>query len=112
MGDAELPSEEYSYNAVTGELMIYGAYITGDIQILAEFIKEPSEEPGDTEQPGDTETPDDTEKPGESENPDGETPSEVPETGDAANITVWLLVFAASAILVILTLFKRKGTAK
>ena len=51
-------------------------------------------------------------KPGESENPDGETPSEVPETGDAANITVWLLVFAASAILVILTLFKRKGTAK
>lgn len=112
VGDAELPSEEYSYNAVTGELMIYGAYITGDIQILAEFIKEPSEEPGDTEQPGDTETPDDTEKPGESENPDGEAPSEVPETGDAANITVWLLVFAASAILVILTLFKRKGTAK
>ena len=58
------------------------------------------------------ETPDDTEKPGESENPDGETPSEVPETGEAANITVWLLVFAASAILVVLTLFKRKGTAK
>ena len=112
VGDAELPSEGYSYNAVTGELMIYGAYITGDIQILAEFIKEPSEEPGDTEQPGDTETPDDTEKPGESENPDGETPSEVPETGDAANIAVWLLVFAASGILVILTLFKRKGTAK
>ena len=50
VGDAELPSEGYSYNAVTGELMIYGAYITGDIQILAEFIKEPSEEPGDTEQ--------------------------------------------------------------
>ena len=112
VGGAELPSEGYSYNAVTGELMIYGAYITGDIQILAEFIKEPSEEPGDTEQPGDTETPDDTEKPGESENPDGEAPSEVPETGDSANITGWLLVFAASAILVILTLFKRKGTAK
>ena len=92
--------------------MIYGAYITGDMQIMAEFIKVPSEEPEDTEQPGDTETPDDTEKPGESENPDGEAPSEVPETGDAANITVWLLVFAASAILVILTLFKRKGTAK
>ena len=112
VGGAELPSEGYSYNAVTGELMIYGAYITGDMQIMAEFIKVPSEEPGDTEQPGDTETPDDTEKPGESENPDGETPSEVPETGDAANIAVWLLVFAASAILVILTLFKRKGTAK
>ena len=102
----------FEKGSTTGELMIYGAYITGDIQILAEFIKEPSEEPGDTEQPGDTETPDDTEKPGESENPDGETPSEVPETGDAANITVWLLVFAASAILVILTFFKRKGTAK
>ena len=112
VGGAELPSEGYSYNAVTGELMIYGAYITGDMQIMAEFIKVPSEEPGDTEQPGDTETPDDTEKPGESENPDGETPSEVPETGDAANIAVWLLVFAASGILVILTLFKRKGTAK
>ena len=128
IGGAKLPSEGYGYDAVTGELVIYGAYITGDIRITADFAEAESEKPGDTDQPGDAETPDDTEKPGESENPDdpddsgrpgesgqtdGESSSEIPETGDSVNATGWLLVFAASGVLVtLLTILKRKGIVK
>jgi len=109
---AELPAESYSYDAAIGELVIYGGYVTGDIEIAAEFSKVSTvdpDAPSNSEKPVNPEDPEKptTEKP---EDPNKESPSESPETGDSTDLTVWFIVLAVSGILLIVT--KRKAAFK
>lgn len=77
-GGEEISADGYSYDAESGELVIYGAYITGDIEITAEFIEASPETPDDSSS---VETPDDSSN---VEVPDDSSDVEIPD--DSSNV--------------------------
>ena len=88
-----IPEGGYDYDAVTGKIVINGSHVTGDIEILAEFIKS-----GEPAEPGQTEV---------------VPPSKAPNTGDTSDLTTWLVILAASGtIAAILAVAKRKEALK
>ena len=113
---AELPSEGYAYDPATGALTVYGAYVTGDIELIADFVQDTQggQEGGGSQDgkpsiPGHTQDGNITSPDGTTENNGSTGGKESPQTGDSQNILLVALLLAASgAALVALTVSQRR----
>lgn len=111
-------AEGYAYDSKTGELLVFGASVTGNLKITAAFVKIAAEEPGGNEEPkpGQPGKPDDGKtpvKPGG----DGKTPTNPttknPKTGDLTPVLLWIVVLGGSGVAVVtLTAARRRMTGR